>query len=133
MGKNPTTLSKTLRRLMDAHLIHGKPISANELSKRTGVPQSTITRILNSDVKDPRQKQLQKLADFFGVSSSYLRGDEPAPKSRASEGATSYLIQFEPGEASFVDDWRKSPPEVRDIVAATLAAAMKAWRESKKS
>lgn len=125
MVKNPTTLSKTLRRLMDAHMIHGKPISANELSKRTGVAQSILTRILNSNTADPRAKQLQKIADYFKVSVTELRGEAvengtiPAKK---KDDDTSYLIYVHPTEAEIVTRYRESPPAMQQTILATIKA-----------
>lgn len=74
----PTTIAKVLAMLMEAKIVRGKPISANELSRRTGVPQSTITRILTGKVLDPRAKQVDALAAFFSVSSAELRGEKQA-------------------------------------------------------
>lgn len=73
------TLAQTLERLMESLPVRGKKMSANELSRRSGVPQSTITRILNGDVKDPRTQQLSKIAGVFGVGVAELRGERETP------------------------------------------------------
>lgn len=122
MVKNPTVLSKMLRRLMDAHMVNGKPISANELAKRTGVSQSIITRILNSKTADPRAKQIQKIADYFKVNVSELRGEAaengtiPAKK---KDDDTSYLIYIQPPEAELVTVYRESSPAMQKMILAT--------------
>lgn len=123
MVKSQTILSKMLRRLMDAHMIHGKPISANELSKRTGVPQSTITRILNGDVKDPRQKQVQRLADFLKVSVSELRGEtENGAVPEKKDTDTGYLLYIKPDEAEILTAYRESTPAGQHAIVATVKA-----------
>lgn len=125
MVKNPTVLSKMLRRLMDAHMVNGKPISANELAKRTGVSQSIITRILNSKTADPRAKQIQKIADYFKVNVSELRGEVvengtiPAKK---KDDDTSYLIYVHPSEAEIVTRYRESNAAMQQTILATIKA-----------
>jgi len=125
MVKNPTALSKTLRRLMDAHMVNGKPISANELAKRTGVAQSIITRILNSKTADPRAKQLQKIADYFKVNVSELRGEvveNGAIPAKGKDDDTSYLIYVHPPEAEIVTRYRESPPDMQRTILAAIKA-----------
>lgn len=59
----------------------GEPISQNELSRRTGVTQPTIHRILSGESLDPDSATLSPLAAYFEVTPSQLRGDEPIIKS----------------------------------------------------
>lgn len=73
-----TTLQKTLHRLIEQRAYQGAPISPNGLAKATGVPQSTISRILTGQVTDVRLKNLQKIADYFGISVAELRGESAA-------------------------------------------------------
>ncbi len=54
-------------------------ISENELARRTGVPQSTINRILSGVSRDPKTGTLQPLADYFGVTVAQLRGEASLP------------------------------------------------------
>lgn len=56
-------LATNLRSLIDS-----QGISENELAERTGVPQPTINRILRGESRDPRDKTVLPLADYFGVS-----------------------------------------------------------------
>lgn len=52
------------------------------LSRETGIPASTISRMrLNSDA-NPTASTLRPIAKFFSVSISQLLGDEPLPKER---------------------------------------------------
>jgi len=56
-------------------------ISQVELSSRTSVGQSTISRILKPQgpkgIKEPTDKQVRPLAEFFGITTDQLRGYEP--------------------------------------------------------
>lgn len=56
-----------------AYLIDRARTNPTALSGQTGVPQSTIWRILNGESEDPRTSTLQKLADFFGVTVQDMR------------------------------------------------------------
>ena len=68
-------------------LLARQGISPTELHRRTGVPQSTLSRILNGKIADPSDKHISRLAEYFGVSTDQLRGrveisvpgDEPSP------------------------------------------------------
>ncbi|MCX2891753.1 LexA family transcriptional regulator [Pseudomonas sp. DCB_BI] len=64
-----------------AQLMAANGISQVELSSRTSVGQSTISRILKPQgpkgIKEPTDKQVRPLAEFFGVTTDQLRGYEP--------------------------------------------------------
>jgi phage repressor protein C with HTH and peptisase S24 domain len=62
-------VSTVLRALLDQH-----GISPTELCRRTGVPQSTLSRILNGKIVDPSDKHISKIAGYFAVSTDQLRG-----------------------------------------------------------
>jgi SOS-response transcriptional repressor LexA len=69
-------LSENLNLLMtEAHL------NAEELSRRTSLPASTIKKIRNND-SNPTLSTLTPLAKYFSLTISQLVGDEPFPKSR---------------------------------------------------
>jgi transcriptional regulator with XRE-family HTH domain len=70
-------VASVLRALLDQH-----GISPTELHRRTGVPQSTLSRILSGKIVDPSDKHISKIAEYFGVSTDQLRG-------RADVAATS--------------------------------------------
>lgn len=55
---------------------HGE-INQNELARRTGVNQPTIKRILDNESIEPKDSNVGKLARYFGVSKSQMRGEEP--------------------------------------------------------
>lgn len=64
-----------------AQLMSENGISQVELSSRTSVGQSTISRILKPQgpkgIKEPTDKQVRPLAEFFGITTDQLRGYEP--------------------------------------------------------
>src|SRR5450830_597631 len=62
-------VSTVLRALLDRH-----GISPTELHRRTGVPQSTLSRILSGKIVDPSDKHISKIAEYFRVSTDQLRG-----------------------------------------------------------
>lgn len=47
------------------------------LAKRSGVPQSTVGRILRGDVEDPQVSTLERIASAFGMSLGQLAGMSP--------------------------------------------------------
>ncbi len=73
----PEKLCKNLDMLMsEAH------ISADELSRRIGLPASSIKKIRNQENLNPTLSTLVPLAKYFSLSISQLIGDEPLPASR---------------------------------------------------
>lgn len=57
-------------------------ISEGELSRRTGVPQPTIHRILSGKTPNPRLDSVKPLADFFNLSIDQLLARDSLPKDR---------------------------------------------------
>lgn len=70
-------VASVLRALLDRH-----GISPTELHRRTGVPQSTLSRILSEKIVDPSDKHVSKIAEYFGVSTDQLRGRVELGESR---------------------------------------------------
>jgi transcriptional regulator with XRE-family HTH domain len=56
-----------LRTFLDK-LMKDRGISQNELSRRSGVPQPTIKRILDGESREPRRGNIEKIAKCFGLS-----------------------------------------------------------------
>lgn len=54
-------------------LMNKQGLNANSLQDKSGITQSTTSRILNGSTKNPRDNVLQQYVDFFGVSVSDLR------------------------------------------------------------
>lgn len=63
-------------------------ISEGELSRKTGVPQSTIHRILAGQIKESKPSTLRPLANYFGLTLSQLQGEEPMPVQRQTGNAS---------------------------------------------
>ncbi|HEX4046037.1 MAG TPA: helix-turn-helix domain-containing protein [Gammaproteobacteria bacterium] len=70
-------LSKNLDLLMAEGLLN-----AEELSRRIGLPASTIKKIRNNSDSNPTLSTLSPLAKYFSLSISQLVGDEPIPTTR---------------------------------------------------
>lgn len=79
-------LSKNLNLLMAE-----SRLNAEELSRRIGLPASTIKKIRNND-SNPTLSTLSPLAKYFSLTISQLVGDEPFPESRIKG---SYKINLE--------------------------------------
>jgi transcriptional regulator with XRE-family HTH domain len=67
-------------------------ISEGELSRRTGVPQPTIHRILSGKTPNPRKHSIEPLAKFFNVSVDQMLGRIPLSKDRISGTFVSDII-----------------------------------------
>jgi transcriptional regulator with XRE-family HTH domain len=65
-------------------MISDSKISEGELSRRSGIPQSTIHRILSGQIKESKPSTLRPLANYFGLSLAQLQGEEPMPIQRQS-------------------------------------------------
>ena len=67
---NKPTISEVLTRLM-----RERELNDNELSRRSGVSQPTITRIRNGTTSDPESATVEALARYFGLTPTQMRGD----------------------------------------------------------
>ncbi len=72
---NELSLSQNLEHLMR---IHGN-ISVSELARLTNIPQPTLHHVLSGATKNPRKNALNKIAEFFAISSAQLTGQESLP------------------------------------------------------
>lgn len=77
-------VKENLKQLMHAD----GSISEGELSRRTGIPQSTIHRILVGQIKESKPSTLRPLASYFGLNIAQLQGEEPIPMQRQSRAAS---------------------------------------------
>lgn len=98
-------MHKTIDKILSA-LMQRDGINQLQLSQRSGVGQSTISRILKpggtKGIKEPTDKQVRPLADFFGVSTDQLRGFAPLDV----DGIQEELVE-EPVPTSSVDKIRE--------------------------
>ena len=68
------TVSTVLKELLIRH-----QISAMALHRTTGVPQSTLSRILSGKIVDPSDRHISKIAEYFHISTDRLRGRDDPP------------------------------------------------------
>lgn len=83
---DPHTLGARLKQLIADH-----GIKEYELAKRSGVPQSSVHRLIKDNVVSPKYANIEKLARTLGVSPAYLmyghsRRDENLMDSRTNPG-----------------------------------------------
>lgn len=100
-------VATVLRELLDRH-----GLSPTELHRRTGVPQSTLSRILSGKIVDPSDKHVSKIAEYFAVSTDQLRG-------RAELGETREVARTAHGHAQLSDIslWDDETPVEDDEVS----------------
>lgn len=91
---NIALMHKTIDKIL-AELMRRDGLSQVQVSARTKVGQSTISRILKPNgpkgIKEPTDKQVRPLADLFGITTDQLRGFSPLEidaSDIASGGAT---------------------------------------------
>ncbi|WP_095108019.1 XRE family transcriptional regulator [Pseudomonas sp. Irchel 3E20] len=109
-------VSIVLRELLDSH-----GISPTELHRRTGVPQSTLSRILGGKIVDPSDKHISKLAEYFRVSTEQLRGRVPIAPARdaALDGQHAELKDISLWDDDTpLDDDEVSVPFLREVELA---------------
>ena len=90
-------------------------ISEGELSRRTGVPQPTIHRILSGMTPNPRIESIEPLAEFFNITPDQMLGRVSLPKDRipgsfAATAATKKVVPLLSSiEVSYWPDIIKDP------------------------
>ncbi|OFP57613.1 transcriptional regulator [Pseudomonas aeruginosa] len=102
-----STIQHTLAALLAEH-----GITPTELSRRTGVGQSTISRILSGKIATPKDEQVHPIAEYFGLSTDQLRG-------RATIGAVTPPAASREPDATMdgpIEVWDDSTPLPSDEV-----------------
>lgn len=94
------TVSTVLRELLDR-----AGITPTELHRRTGVPQSTISRILAGKILDPADKHISKFSEYFGVTTDQIRGREALTAKAVAAPPVSNLDLIGP-----IDVWDDETP-----------------------
>lgn len=59
-------------------LCENQNVTPYQVSKNTGVTQATFSQWKSGST--PRDTTLQKIADYFGVTLAYLKGESPDPR-----------------------------------------------------
>lgn len=70
-----------------SELMFEKRIKMIDLAHQTGVPQSTLSRILSGETTHPHRSSLEPLATFFQVSLNQLLGRDPIGSLRRVSGS----------------------------------------------
>ena len=91
-----------------------KNLSKRTVSEQTGIPYTTYIKYESGERKDVSMDALCKLADFYGVTTDYLLGREPAPNPFADLGLD------EAGEQEMLRQYMSFEPEVRAILMDAL-------------
>jgi transcriptional regulator with XRE-family HTH domain len=100
-GKTPLRLVELLNKAV-------AKISIRSISKATGLGLAPISRYLKG-TSEPSQASLEKLADFFNVTVSYLRGESNAMRVRE------YVDNDDiPGRVEEIDQWIEEDEERRN-------------------
>lgn len=80
------------------YLLHKNRLSANQLQEKSGITQSTTTRITGGKTTNPRQSVIKQYADYFGVSEQDLVYSdltaEPRPYSEPNAILTDKQIEI---------------------------------------
>ena len=79
------TVSTVLKELLARH-----QLSAMALHRSTGVPQSTLSRILNGKIVEPSDRQISRIAEYFKISTDQLRGRGSPRRPDVSEADPSH-------------------------------------------
>lgn len=58
-------------------LLSGGKLNMTELAKQVEIPQQTLRRMIKGLVKSVNEKNVEVLANYFGVSKSQMRGESP--------------------------------------------------------
>lgn len=109
------TVSSVLKELLGRD-----KISPTELHRRTGVPQSTISRILSGKILDPADKHISKFSEYFGVTTDQIRGrDAITAKLAADTAPVSNLDLIGPidvwGDETPLDDDEVYVPFLKEV------------------
>ena len=91
-----------------------KNLSKRTVSEQTGIPYTTYIKYESGERKDVSMDALCKLADFYGVTTDYLLGREPAPTPFAD-------VNLSPeDEQEVFAKYMSLPDEVRAILLDVL-------------
>lgn len=101
-------LKDTLKQIREKH-----GLTKRELCEKTGISERAYLTYEFGE-REPKISVIQKLADFYGVTTDYLLGREPAPNPFAD------LNLSEEDEANVVAKYMSLPPEIRACMLDVL-------------
>lgn len=92
-------------------------LTANALAEKSGVPQPTISRIINGSHGDPRTKTLEKIAAALNYSVHSLRGHDGFRIIEASELEEDLVPYFQLGHKSPVTENTQEKVKILKLAA----------------
>lgn len=94
-----------------ADLIRASGKTPTEVSRQSGVAQSTLSRILSEKIADPSDKHVSALADYFGVTTDQMRGraEIVSTPGRTAGGGRETNAAYHPGITP-VTSWDDDTP-----------------------
>lgn len=96
-------MGAVLAELMSRKIVDGKPITQTRLSEATGVPQSTIHRVLAGKHSSMNLENLIAIANYFGVTLGQLAGTEALDRKEWSAEAKAVAAKIERIESALAD------------------------------
>lgn len=94
-------------------------ISPSKVCRSVGIAPATFSCWTDESV--PRRATLQRIADYFGVTTAYLLGETEAE----SKPSFCDAEKADPSEEELLRLWRRIPPEKRTMVMNIILAALK--------
>ncbi len=110
--------NKPVREILQ-QLIAESGMRAIDVARESGVAQSTLSRILSGKIEHPTDRQIAKLAEFFGVSGDQMRGREALKPGAASVAE----------HPAFKESNVAPPPQMEGYVPVISWVQAGAWTE----
>ena len=92
-----------------------KNVAPTRAALDMGISKATPTTWKNKGIT-PQAAQLQKIADYFGVSVDYLLGNEQKEKPHTDESG------MRPNEKLLLENFRELSPEMQEFVLSSVFA-----------
>lgn len=84
------------------YLLNQKNIKPIELQNKTGISPSSFTSWKNGD-RNPKRESVEKMAEFLGVTTEYLYGNEEHIKIKEDEEIYKLNVKVSPEEKEILD------------------------------
>lgn len=93
-------------------------LSEAKLSRRTGVPQPTLHKVLSGKTADPRVSTVQAIAQYFNISTDSLIVSSPLPENTVPTMQSIPICSWHECIAAFKKD---PPPDCATVVTEYIA------------
>lgn len=110
--------SPILQRIKNAKNISG--LTNDELSEKSGVPFSTLNKILSGETTEPKLPAIMAIASSLGVSADYL----------IYGVRDSSSVSLSPDESRLLDLYRDLNPQGKEYILQTIEMAAKVYIKS---